>query len=140
MVGIASLGGLLTGVTGLTLHSIKQKQMQETPIFKTALERLQSHDGATHLLGSPIRTFSVDLSDQVNNWRDENQCRFKIPVKGPNGHGYYFLSAAKSKEIADSKWEGVRFELEIEETSELSEDQFRGKRLIIYDKTRHGQL
>ena len=34
MVGVAAVGGIITGVTGLTLHSAKQTKVKESPIFQ----------------------------------------------------------------------------------------------------------
>ena len=42
---------------------------------------------------------------------------YKIPVKGPDGHGYYFIKAQPKGE--GGKWVGVKLELELEETKHL---------------------
>ena len=62
---------------------------------------------------------------------------YKIPVKGPDGHGYFFIRAEPRDGVG---WVGVRLELEIEDTKHLSQDQFKDKRLVIFDCERHGAM
>ena len=62
--------------------------------------------------GSPIRDFNIEFEDTANNYYTEKEAVYKIPVKGPDGHGYYFIKAQPRGE--GGKWVGVKLELELE--------------------------
>ena len=57
---------------------------------------------------------------------------YKIPVKGPDGHGNYFIKAQPRGE--GGKWVGVKLELELQETKHLEKEEFKNKRCILYKK------
>lgn len=88
------------------------------------------------LSGSPIRDFNIEFEDTANNYYNKDEAVYKIPVKGPNGHGYYFIKAQPRGE--DGKWVGVKLELELEETKQLEKEKFQNKRLVVFDCDKSG--
>jgi len=133
--GVAGVLGFVTGCTGLTLHSRVQSNFKNEVWVQNSLTLLKQHKAAVHLLGKPVKDFNLNLGDKEHNHTTNVESVFKIPVKGSKGHGYYFIRAEPGPE---GKWEGVRCELQLDATTELEEEQFRDKRLVVFDKKRHG--
>ena len=90
------------------------------------------------MIGTPIRDFDIKFNDTENNYKTESEAVNLIPVKGPKGHGYYFIRAEPRGE--GGRWVGVRMELEIEMTSMLEEEKYKDKRLVVFDCDRNGPL
>ena len=88
--------------------------------------------------GTPMKDFNIHFHDTENNHKTEEEAIFKIPVKGPKGHGWYFLRAEPRGE--DGRWVGVRLELEIENTEMLEEEKYKDKRLVVFDCERNGKM
>ena len=88
------------------------------------------------LSGSPIRDFNIEFEDTANNYYTKDEAVYKIPVKGPDGHGYYFIKAQPRGE--GGKWVGVKLELELEETKHLEKEKFQNKRLVVFDCDKNG--
>ena len=88
--------------------------------------------------GTPIKDFNIHFHDTENNYKTEESALNKIPVKGPHGHGWYFIRAEPRGE--DGKWVGVRLELEVEKTTKLEEEKYKDKRLVVFDCERHGTM
>jgi len=103
-----------------------------------SLKKLSNHEAAKYLLGTPIKDFNISFSDTENNHYTDQEAVYKIPVKGPNGHGWYFIRAEPRGE--DGAWVGVKLELEIDETKMLEEEKYRDKRLVIFDCDRNGKM
>ena len=158
LMGIAGVFGGFVGCTGLYMHSHLQKQFKQTIFVRDSLAKLRENEAAKYLLGknrlinlllvsyhmillttgTPIRDFNIHFHDTENNYKSEEAALNKIPVKGPHGHGWYFIRAEPRGE--DGKWVGVRLELEIEKTSMLEEEKYRDKRLVVFDCERHGTM
>ena len=59
-------------------------------------------------------------------------------MKGPQGAAWYYIRA---EPVGDSgQWVGTRLELELTETTRLTEDQYRDKRLVVLDGQKSGYL
>ena len=158
LMGIAGVFGGFVGCTGLYMHSHLQKQFKQTIFVRDSLAKLRENEAAKYLLGknrlinlllvsyhiillttgTPIRDFNIHFHDTENNYKSEEAALNKIPVKGPHGHGWYFIRAEPRGE--DGRWVGVRLELEIEKTSMLEEEKYKDKRLVVFDCERHGTM
>ena len=157
LMGIAGVFGGFVGCTGLYMHSHLQKQFKQTIFVRDSLAKLRENEAAKYLLGknrllstyywshnillttgTPIRDFNIHFHDTENNYKSEEAALNKIPVKGPHGHGWYFIRAEPRGE--DGRWVGVRLELEIEKTSMLEEEKYKDKRLVVFDCDRHGTM
>jgi len=63
-----------------------------------------------------------------------------VPVKGPKGKGVLILFADKPSQEEDEELSLSRAELEIDSTETLLPEQFRGKRLVVFARERHGDV
>ena len=162
LVGIAGALGMGIGCSGLYIHTNIQKSFKQTIFVSESLNKLRSHEAAKYLLGkwlwltksffnlcssshiviefniisgSPIKDHNIQFEDTINNYYDDHKAVYKIPVRGPDGHGYYFIRAEPRGE--GGEWVGVRMELELENTKHLSEEKFKDKRLVIFDSDRN---
>ena len=133
---IAGGFGLFTGCTGMFLHGKMQERFKQTAFVRESLIKLRRHEGACYLLGTPIRDFNIHFHDTENNYSDEKEAIFKIPVKGPDGHGWYFIRAEPKGE--NGVWVGIKCELELDDTSKLEKEKYEGKRLKVFDSDRDG--
>merc|ERR1712226_75041 len=104
---------------------------KQTVFVRESLNALKKHKHACYVLGEPIKNFNIHFHDIENNHTDDNEAVFKIPVKGPLGHGWYCIRAEPRGE--KGTWVGVRCELEIEKTKMLEEEQYMNKRLVVFD-------
>ena len=156
LMGVAGVFGGIVGCTGLYMHSNLQKQFKQTIFVRESLSKLRENEPAKYLLGknrlinrigfilscppagTPIRDFNIHFHDTENNFKTDEAALNKIPVKGPHGHGWYFIRAEPRGE--DGKWVGVRLELEVEKTSMLEEEKYKDKRLVVFDCERHGTM
>ena len=57
----------------------------------------------------------------------------RVPVEGPNGHGSLFVHV-----LCDPSCVTQRVELEVDETTVLSPQEYKNKRLLIFDLQKHG--
>lgn len=87
------------------------------------------------ILGTPIKDHNIQFHDTENNVYDDEKAINKIPVKGPNGHGWYYIRAEPKGE--GGTWVGVRLELDILETDKLEEEKYKDKRLVIFDSKKN---
>eukprot|EP00088_Acartia_fossae_P050140 TRINITY_DN5595_c0_g1_i8.p1 TRINITY_DN5595_c0_g1~~TRINITY_DN5595_c0_g1_i8.p1 ORF type:complete len:134 (+),score=17.10 TRINITY_DN5595_c0_g1_i8:79-480(+) len=118
-------------------HHRAQLTFKDQPQIKTSLSVLKFHPGARHLLGKPITDHKIDLSDENSIIRKANKATYKIPVKGPEGHGFYHLQVF----VADDKtWRVVKSQLEIRETSKLEKEEYEGKMLMVFNEEKNGDL
>ena len=155
LIGISGLFGGFVGCTGLYMHSLLQTRFKQTTFVRESLRTLNENKSAKYLLGklklfkifysiyslmigTPIRDFDIKFNDTENNYKTESEAVNLIPVKGPKGHGYYFIRAEPRGE--GGRWVGVRMELEIEKTSMLEEEKYKDKRLVVFDCDRNGPL
>ena len=136
LMGVAGAFGLLTGCTGLFFHSKMQQRFKGTSFVRESLIKLRKHEGACYLLGTPIKDFNIHFHDTENNYSNENEAIFKIPVKGPNGHGWYFIRAEPKGERG--VWVGIKCELELDATNKLEKEKYEGKRLKVFDSDKEG--
>ena len=136
LMGIAGIFGGIVGCTGLFMHSRLQSRFKETIFVRESLIKLRRHKGACYLLGEPIKDFNIHFHDTESNHTTEEESIFKIPVKGPDGHGWYFIRAEPKGDYG--KWVGIRCELEIENTEHLEKEKYVGKRLKVFDSERDG--
>ena len=90
------------------------------------------------IAGSPIKDHNIQFEDTASNFYNDQQAVYKIPVKGPDGHGYFFIKAEPRGD--GGEWVGVRLELELENTKHMSEEKFKDKRLVIFDSDRNGVM
>lgn len=136
LMGFAGIFGGFVGCTGLYMHSKMQKQFKQTSFVRESLSALYKHKGACHLLGTPIKNFNIHFHDLENNHTDDEEAIFKIPVKGPVGHGWYYIRAEPKGK--GGLWVGVKCELEIENTEMLEKEKYQDKRLKVFDSDRDG--
>ena len=138
LMKFAGLFGGFVGCSGLYMHSQMQKRFKQTIFVQESLGALRRHPPACYLLGEPIKDFNIHFHDEENNHTNDEEAIFKIPVKGPKGHGWYFIRAEPRG--AKGSWVGVRCELEIEKTQMLEEEKYLDKRLVIFDCDKHGLM
>lgn len=160
LMGIAGFLGMGIGCSGLYLHSKLQKTFKQTVFVRESLNMLRKHEAAKYLLGkhckqcpitvrisgqshkhniylsgTPIKDHNIQFHDTENNVYDDEKAISKIPVKGPNGHGWYYIRAEPKGE--GGTWVGVRLELDILETDKLEEEKYKDKRLVIFDSKKN---
>ena len=138
LVGVAGFFGMTVGCTGLYMHSQIQKNFKQTTFVRESMNKLRSHEAAKYLLGTPIKDFNIHFHDTENNHYTDDEAVYKIPVKGPDGHGWFYIRAEPRGE--GGKWVGVRLDLQLEETKHLEKENFQDKRLVIFDCNKNGPM
>lgn len=111
LVKIGAVGGIATVTMGLLLRNKINFNIRQTDYYKDALKALRQHNGATYLLGEPIRDRSIDVSDLETNFTKTNYAQYKVPLKGSKKSGYLYFWAERNSE--QEKWDVVRMELEL---------------------------
>lgn len=110
LVGIAGLGGMITGLTGYTLHNILQKRVRESPVYQEAMKTINKHPAVISLLGEPVRSDRVNVGSK-NNVLSLRLSTLELPVHGPKNKGTLYVWADR---LTDSDpWNLYRLELEI---------------------------
>ena len=66
------------------------------------------------------------------NFQDKS-LHLRVPLGGPKGNGSLFFHA-----LCDPTCVIQRLELEVDETTALSPEKYRNKRLLVYDFQKHG--
>jgi len=137
LMGIAGVFGTFVGCTGLGMHKAMQSRFKQTVFVRESMTALRRHKGACYLLGEPIKDFNIRFDDTENNHTNDEESVFKIPVKGPVGHGWYYIRAEPRD---NGNWVGVKCELEVEKTEVLEEEKYQNKRLVVFNCDKQGHM
>ena len=138
-LAVGVLGGAFTvSVFGLYVNRESKIRLAQHPFYQDAIRVLRNHEGATTLLGTPIRDSDIDFStDKVHNYVTADEAKIAVKVGGPMGKGEYHVEA---KKLDSDRVEFVRGNLSIKLTTMLEKELYEGKKLVIYDRERHGPL
>jgi len=77
----------------------------------------------------------MKLRNAQDNFTQDNNSYLRVPIEGPKGNGSLFLHI-----ICDPSCFVQRAEVEVDETTALSPEKYREKRLLIYDFQKHGPV
>ena len=80
------------------------------------------------------------MHDPDNQFSSGTECRLKVPVDGPQGNGILHVFAQLTGVEAAAEMRLRRCELELKETSKLLPEEYGKKRLVVYDRERHGDI
>uniref|UniRef100_A0A1B6KV10 Uncharacterized protein n=1 Tax=Graphocephala atropunctata TaxID=36148 RepID=A0A1B6KV10_9HEMI len=123
LVGIAGVGGMVTALTGFTLHGILQNRVRDSPVYKQAMKIMNNHPSASQLLGKPVRSSDIDVNNKLNVLSTLIS-RLELPIYGPKCKGILHIWADRLS--IEEQWNIYRMELEL--IDEL------GGRLVIVNK------
>ncbi|KAG8329995.1 cytochrome c oxidase assembly factor 1 homolog [Homalodisca vitripennis] len=110
LVGIAGVGGMVTALTGYTLHGILQNRVRDSPVYKEAMKIINNHPAASQLLGKPVRSSNIDVSDKTNVL-SALMSRLQLPIYGPKCKGILYIWADRLS--IEEQWNIYRLELEL---------------------------
>lgn len=110
LVGIAGLGGMVTGLTGYTLHSVLQKRVRDSPVYQEAMRTVNKHPAVISLLGKPVKSDRINVGSK-NNVLSLKLSTLELPVYGPKNKGTLYVWADRL--TAGDQWNLYRLELEI---------------------------
>jgi len=113
---IAAVGGIVAISCGSFFTWRIQANFREQPFYQQSLELLNGYPPALNLLGPPIRTRRVDLSNSAVTFCDGLNARINIPLVGKKQSGTLHTWASRSTphdswiidrldlEVVDRKW------------------------------------
>lgn len=114
LVGIAAAGGVLTSITGYTLHTILQKRVRDSPVYKEAISLVNNHPAVSSLLGKPVRADYVDVGNK-NNVLALRHSTLEVPVYGPKNNGVLYIGADRLTD--EDQWNVFKVELELSDSA-----------------------
>jgi len=114
-----------------------QAKIKQHPYVQDSIKMVRRHGGARHLLGDKIKHHNANLAQKSENFVTSEEARFKIGVTGEKGEGWLVVKALAQD---GGEMSLSRCELELVSTSALEPDQYRDKRLVIFDTHRHGSV
>ena len=80
----------------------------------------------------------IDLTSAENNFSEDNSIFLRIPLYGPKGSGSLFSQFDCDQTTQDC--EVRRLEFQVESSTDLDEEQYKGQRLLVYDSKIHGPI
>lgn len=116
---------------------LERRRLMEGVFVRNSLELLRGDEKAVYLLGRPIWNKNIDYRDSTNTFTTPTEAGIMVPVTGPQGSGNYHLRASPDEE---GFWRARRCDLEVTSCTVLEEEKWRNKRLIVFDRERHGDL
>lgn len=114
LVGIAAAGGVVTSITGYTFHSILQKRVRDSPVYKEAMSIISSHSAVVSLLGKPVKADYVDVGNK-NNVLSLRYSTLEVPVYGPKNKGVLLIGADRLTD--EDQWNLFKVELELSDSA-----------------------
>jgi len=138
LAGVLLIGmGMGLGLKGMSYTNAVEQSLEEGTFISNSLDRLRNDDRALFLIGFPICNLSIDYRDEKNTFTNEEEAKILVPVSGPSGEGNFYLHAVREN---DGYWQAKRCELEMTKCSALEEKKWKGKRLVVFDQERHGNI
>ena len=135
---MAASVSLICGVKAYaTVKNHSKTCYQEGVFVRESLHLLRQDEKAVFLLGLPIRNYMIDYKDTANTFASEEEARVMLPVAGVSGEGQYHLLARPDDQ---GRWGAVRCELELTRCEVLGQEKWRDRRLVVFDKERHGDV
>ncbi|XP_054279139.1 uncharacterized protein LOC128997524 [Macrosteles quadrilineatus] len=110
LYGVAAVGGMVTALTGYTLHGILQKRVRDSPVYKETMKIINTNPVGSRCLGVPVRSDNVDVTNS-NNILSQRYCQLELPVYGSRCKGKIYLQADRL--TAEDEWNLYKLELEV---------------------------
>jgi len=136
----AAFGGCVVQSFGYFVRNRERAEITYTSHYRKAISLARDNIGVEYLFGKPLEIKGIDLRNPTENFTQGKDTYLRVPLEGPKGKGSLFLHVNCEDGNFYSKDGCVlrRAECDVHETSELSEDKYKEKRLLIYDLNKHG--
>jgi len=136
-----AFGALATLSVGMVLKRVKADSFHANPTYTKAVRMAKKHQGVQFLLGLPIKDKRVNLARPEENFTEGNNTYLRIPMSGPKGRGSLFFHAqCANAESRPNECFIQRLEFEVIDTQSLQPEEYRDRRLLVYDVQKHGEL
>ena len=119
MAGIIGLCG--AGVSIVLVNRTRDRVFKEDYCIK-AFKVLEQNTSAMSMIGSPLKKYRIDFSDQNNNCFESLSTRLKVPFKGTKRSGDLFVWAERQTNQSD--WTLKRLEIIF--------DDIKDKKVIVF--------
>ena len=121
LTGIAGVIGLVgAGISLVLVKKARDKVLEQSYCIK-AFQVLEQNRSAMDLIGSPLKKYRIDLSDN-NNCFEGLSTRIKVPFRGSKRRGDLFVWA--DRQHIHSDWTLRRLEIIF--------DDIKDKKVIVY--------
>jgi len=132
-----SAGALFVSSCGMLFKRIRADGLQNQPAYMQAIRFAKKHQGVQFLLGLPVTDKRVNLMRPDDNFTEDRDVYLRIPLKGPKGRGsLYFHACCDMQNNCDVK----RLEFEVTSSSALKDEEYKDKRLLVFDAEKHGSI
>jgi len=130
-------GGLFVASVGYYLRVVRGNSYNQYPIYRQAIRLSKKHKGVQAILGMPVVDQRINLNAPTDNFTEGSNTYMRIPLHGPKGSGFMYSHFECTE---PSECRVSRLELEVTKSTALDEEQYRDRRLLIYDFDKHGPI
>jgi len=140
-LGAAFFGGAVQ-LFGYWTRSREHQNITYTDHYRKAIKLAKANAGVEYLFGNPLEIKGINLRNPEENFTQDKANYLKIVIEGPKGRGnlYIHVDCEDRNFFTSENCVLKRAECQVQESSVMSEDQYKDKRLLVYDLKKHGQL